>query len=136
MVCVVTSRPRAEDDGINEIQVAHFFSLTTWTDLQAFVPVRASIYSRTRCGKVDALSNMPLSLSFRHSPSCGSHSALSPFIIVFNIFVAKIAFFDRISRIPFEKSHPKVTFKWSRGDKVLLPALSGVVKTNVLTLQR
>ena len=26
--------------------------------------------------------------------------------------------------------------KWSRGDKVLLPALSGVVKTNVLTVQR
>ena len=26
------------------------------------------------------------------------------------------------------KSHPKVTFKWSRGDKVLLPALSGVAK--------
>ena len=34
------------------------------------------------------------------------------------------------------KSHPKVTFKWSRGDKVLLPALSGVVKTYILTLQR
>ena len=26
--------------------------------------------------------------------------------------------------------------KWSRGDKVLLPALSGVVKTNVLTVLR
>ena len=35
------------------------------------------------------------------------------------------------------KSHPwEVAFKWSRGDKVLLPALSGVVKTIVLTLQR
>jgi len=29
-----------------------------------------------------------------------------------------------------------VAFKWSRGDKVLLPALSGVVRTDVLTLQR
>jgi len=28
------------------------------------------------------------------------------------------------------------SFKWSRGDKVLLPALSGVVKTIVLTVQR
>jgi hypothetical protein len=28
------------------------------------------------------------------------------------------------------KSHPKVTIKWSRGDKVLLPALSGVVKNS------
>ena len=27
------------------------------------------------------------------------------------------------------KSHPKVTFKWSSVDQVLLPALSGVVKT-------
>ena len=26
------------------------------------------------------------------------------------------------------KSHPKVTFKWSSVDQVLLPALSGVVK--------
>jgi len=34
------------------------------------------------------------------------------------------------------KSHPKVTFKWSRGDKVLLPALSGVVKSELLTVQR
>ena len=34
------------------------------------------------------------------------------------------------------KSHPKVTFKWSSIDKALLPALSGVVKTYVLTLQR
>ena len=34
------------------------------------------------------------------------------------------------------KSHPKVAFKWSRGDKVLLPALSGVVKTFILTVQR
>ena len=35
------------------------------------------------------------------------------------------------------KSHLlRVAFKWSRGDKVLLPALSGVVTTNVLTLQR
>ena len=30
----------------------------------------------------------------------------------------------------------KVTFKWSRGDTVLLPALSGVVKTFILTVQR
>ena len=35
-----------------------------------------------------------------------------------------------------KKSHPKVTFKWSSVDQGLLPALSGVVKTNVLTLQR
>jgi len=34
------------------------------------------------------------------------------------------------------KSHPKVAFKWSSVDQGLLPALSGVVKTNVLTLQR
>jgi len=34
------------------------------------------------------------------------------------------------------KSHPKVTFKWSSVDQVLLPALSGVVKTFVLTVQR
>ena len=34
------------------------------------------------------------------------------------------------------RSHPKVTFKWSSVDQVLLPAFSGVVKTNVLTLQR
>ena len=35
------------------------------------------------------------------------------------------------------RSHPNRWFlKWSRGDKVLLPALSGVVKTNVLTVQR
>jgi hypothetical protein len=27
-----------------------------------------------------------------------------------------------------QKSHPKVTFKWSSIDKALLPALSGVVK--------
>jgi hypothetical protein len=29
-----------------------------------------------------------------------------------------------------------VTFKWSRGDKVLLPALSGVAKSEPLTVQR
>ena len=34
------------------------------------------------------------------------------------------------------KSHPKVTFKWSSVDQGLLPALSGVVKTYILTLQR
>ena len=34
------------------------------------------------------------------------------------------------------KSHPKVTFKWSSIDKALLPALSGVVKTFILTVQR
>jgi len=35
------------------------------------------------------------------------------------------------------RSHPnRWLLKWSRGDKVLLPALSGVVKTIVLTLQR
>ena len=35
------------------------------------------------------------------------------------------------------RSHPnRWLLKWSRGDKVLLPALSGVVKTFVLTLQR
>jgi len=34
------------------------------------------------------------------------------------------------------KSHLKVTFKWSSVDQVLLPALSGVVKTYILTLQR
>ena len=41
----------------------------------------------------------------------------------------------------FRKLYKKETtrrwlLKWSRGDKVLLPALSGVVKTFVLTLQR
>jgi len=35
-----------------------------------------------------------------------------------------------------KKSHPQVAFKWSRGDKVLLPALSGVVKNLRLTLYR
>ena len=30
-----------------------------------------------------------------------------------------------------DKSHPQVTFKWSRDDMVLLPALSGVVITYV-----
>ena len=30
----------------------------------------------------------------------------------------------------------EVTFKWSSVDQVLLPALSGVVKTYILTLQR
>ena len=30
------------------------------------------------------------------------------------------------------RSHPKVTFKWSSVDQVLLPALSGVVETYVL----
>ena len=35
------------------------------------------------------------------------------------------------------RSHPnRWLLKWSRGDKVLLPALSGVVKTIVLTVQR
>jgi len=34
------------------------------------------------------------------------------------------------------KNHPEVAFKWSRGDKVLLPALSGVVKSELLTVQR
>ena len=34
------------------------------------------------------------------------------------------------------KSHPLGGFKWSSIDQALLPALSGVVKTNVLTLQR
>jgi hypothetical protein len=34
------------------------------------------------------------------------------------------------------KSHPKVTFKWSSIDKALLPALSGVVKSEPLTVQR
>lgn len=34
------------------------------------------------------------------------------------------------------KSHSKVAFKWSSVVQGLLPALSGVVKTNVLTLQR
>jgi hypothetical protein len=33
------------------------------------------------------------------------------------------------------KSHPG-GFKWSSIDKALLPALSGVVKTYILTLQR
>ena len=41
----------------------------------------------------------------------------------------------------FRKLYKKETtrkwlLKWSRGDKVLLPALSGVVKTCILTLQR
>ena len=30
----------------------------------------------------------------------------------------------------------KVTFKWSSIDKALLPALSGVVRTFILTVQR
>ena len=30
-----------------------------------------------------------------------------------------------------DKSHPQVAFKWSGIDQVLLPALSGVVKTYV-----
>jgi hypothetical protein len=34
------------------------------------------------------------------------------------------------------KSHNNVAFKWSSVDKGLLPALSGVVKTIVLTVQR
>ena len=34
------------------------------------------------------------------------------------------------------KSHPQVTFKRSSIDQALLPALSGVAKTNALTLQR
>ena len=34
------------------------------------------------------------------------------------------------------KSHNNVAFKWSSGDKGLLPALSGVVKNTFLTLQR
>ena len=34
------------------------------------------------------------------------------------------------------KSHSKVIFKWSSVDQGLLPALSGVAKTYVLTVQR
>ena len=34
-----------------------------------------------------------------------------------------------------KRSHPKVIFKWSSVDQVLLPALSGVVKTFILTLR-
>ena len=56
------------------ILLAHFLSLTSWTDLQAVVPARASISSRTRCAKEDALSNKPYSSSFRHSPSCDNRS--------------------------------------------------------------
>ena len=54
-------------------------SLTNWTDLQVVVPARASISSRTRCATADALSRMPLSVSFRHSPSCDNRSELYPF---------------------------------------------------------
>jgi hypothetical protein len=42
-------------------------------------------------------------------------------------------FFERDMK---NKSHPLGGFKWSSIDQALLPALSGVVKTNVLTLQR
>ncbi len=62
---------------------AHFLSLTSWTDLQAVVPARASISSRTRCATADALSNKPYSPTFLHSPSCGIRSELSPSITVF-----------------------------------------------------
>ena len=45
--------------------------------------------------------------------------------------------FNRVFRKRYEKkSHPKVTLKWSSVDQVLLPALSGVVKIYILTLQR
>ena len=49
--------------------------------------------------------------------------------------------FNRLFRKKYErnmknKSHPLGGFKWSSIDQALLPALSGVVKTNVLTLQR
>ena len=37
-----------------------------------------------------------------------------------------IAYFERDMK---NKSHPKVTFRWSSVDQVLLPALSGVAKT-------
>ena len=48
--------------------------------MQAVVPARASISSRTLCAKADALSNMPYLPSSRHSLSCGNRSILSPFI--------------------------------------------------------
>ena len=49
--------------------------------------------------------------------------------------------YRELSSLHFEenmknKSHPKVTFKWSSIDKALLPALSGVVKSEPLTVQR
>ena len=44
-----------------------------------------------------------------------------------------ISYFERDMK---NKSHLKVTFKWSSVDQGLLPALSGVVKTIVLTVQR
>ena len=36
-------------------------------DIQAVVPARVSISSRTRCEKADALSSIPYSSSFRHN---------------------------------------------------------------------
>ena len=36
-------------------------------DIQAVVPARVSISSRTRCEKADALSSIPYSSSFRHT---------------------------------------------------------------------
>ena len=59
-------------------------------DIQAVVPARVSISSRTRCEKADALSSIPYSSSFRHSPSCGNRSELSPFITIFMFCDAKI----------------------------------------------
>jgi len=49
-------------------------SASIWIGLQAVVPARASISSRTRCATADALSSMQPSVSFRHSSSCGNHS--------------------------------------------------------------
>ena len=61
-------------EGINGLVNFEGESLNNWTDLQAVVPARASISSRTRCATADALSSMPPSVSFRHSPSCGNRS--------------------------------------------------------------
>ena len=41
-------------------------------DIQAVVPARVSISSRTRCEKADALSSIPYSSSFRHPYFAGN----------------------------------------------------------------
>ena len=77
-------------EGINGLVNFEGESLNNWTDLQAVVPARASISSRTRCATADASSSMPYLPASRHSPSCGIRSELSPFITTILVCDAKI----------------------------------------------
>lgn len=91
VVSIIASCSCHKDNSIDEVQMTVLtFQYVVWhsiknvvTPLQDVVPARALISSRTPRANADALSNRQRSLSFRHSPTCGSRSVWFPFILRF-----------------------------------------------------